>query len=177
MVCAIFALTSTSCDFSITDVDDLIPSYKASWLTASWAGGRVGQPNDADSPQKTDAPGQSCAPNANFLGSMYPFMDNHQRTPGHLTVINNCTGLTVEFAMCLASGSPAQPSTATAGLRNCAVDPLESSFNQLRFVTLTGSTPGTTNSSDFYPSTQNLFVNIFWCTDQTQLVAGPIRCI
>ena len=108
---------------------------------------------------------------------MYPFMDNHQQTPGHLTVINNCTGLTVEFGMCLASGSSAQPSTATPGLRNCAIDPLESSFNQLRFVTLTGSTPGTTNFGDFYPSTQNLFVNIFWCTDQTQLVASPIRCI
>ncbi len=99
-----------------------IPTFKASWLSASWAGGRVGQPNDAKSPQATDAPGRACTPNANFLGTMYPFMDNHQRTPGHLTVINNCTGLTVSFAICLASGSQPQPSTATPGLKNCAID-------------------------------------------------------
>ena len=97
LACSILALILAGCEaFSLTNVADVVSSYDASWLSASWSGGRVGPPNDAKSPQKTDAPGRACAPDSNFLGSMYPRMDNHQQTPGHLTVINNCIGLTVE---------------------------------------------------------------------------------
>ncbi|GMR11868.1 MAG: hypothetical protein BMS9Abin29_0053 [Gemmatimonadota bacterium] len=178
LVCAFLVLIVAGCPEPPTfPTVPEIPSFRASWLNASWAGGRVGQPNDAKSPQATNAPGRACKPNANFLGSMYPFMDNHKRTPGHLTVVNNCLGLSVSFAICLASGSPTQPSTATPGLKNCATDPLDTPISQLTFVTLTGSTQGTTNFGTFYPSTRNLFVNIFWCTDETQLFTGPIRCV
>lgn len=147
-------------------VESLVTALDPAWVSASWSGGARGAPNDRAAHPADRWRGQLC--NAS---STYPVLDNWNRTGGHVTIINTCQQTTVRFALCVASGSLAQPA---GGLRQCATDPLRTSLSQLTFLTLN---PG--SAGFWYPSTGNLHINVFWCgTDSTLMVwDGRVKCV
>lgn len=130
------------------------------WITASWSGGTIGNPNDRTDTEATEWDGSICP--ASSVG-----LTNYS-VGDVLNIVNSCT-LTVTYAICVSKGSLAQPE---GGLEECATDPFDTSFSQLTFKTITNGVAG-----DFINSTQNLSINIFYCSDEQTLITGPIRCL
>lgn len=137
------------------DVTIFLPT----WINAIWTGD-PGEPNDRMDVKANDWVGSLCAANLIIL------LNNGVDEPGHLQVINNCKDQTVTMALCLDKGALPQPE---GGLKQCATDPFDTSFTQLTFLTLNPGPLGFT-----YPSTVNLAVNVFFCSDAQQLVGPPI---
>ena len=54
----------------------------------------------------------------------------------------------------------------------CSPDPLNTDFNNLRFVVLNPGILG-----DFVNASGNLSVNFFYCSDKAHIVGGPVRCL
>jgi hypothetical protein len=124
------------------------------WISASWSGGALGQPNDYRAIEATEWNGQICPA-------------NHLELDYNGTVLNyknHCT-ITVTYAICVAKGT-------LQGANVCSPDPLNTSTSNLLFRTVN---PG--NLGDYINASGNLGVNIFYCSDQQQLIGGPVRCI
>lgn len=170
----IVALSCNSTEECIVPEGDLIWSsggggvtskYKPSCIVASWSGGAVGNPTDRTDTKATNWTGSMCHPEYVELKN---YIDGEV-----LNVINNCDRTNV-FYICAANGSPAQPEN---GLKECEEDPLDTSMDYLKLETLTSGGPG-----DFIKSTKELSINIFYCSDDQELVgppdySAPLRCL
>lgn len=127
------------------------------WITASWVGiapSPPNPPNDRTDREATEWQGQICP--ATHLILLY---DGNV-----LNYINDCT-IPVTYAFCTTKGvldnTPA-----------CSPDPLETSLSSLRFATILPGALG-----DFVNASGELAVSFFYCSDQSQIVGGPVRCL
>lgn len=156
--------TSAACVDSIGGpaggpAEPLFDEFTPTWTTASWTGGAIGSPNDRRDEEATQWKGSICPVSSVILS-------NH--TEGSvLQIINNCT-ITVTYALCVTAGSLPQPQF---GLNLCAPDPFDTPLSRLTFKTINPGPLG-----DFINSTQNLSIQLFFCSDQMQLTAPPVRC-
>lgn len=131
------------------------------WISASWSGGATGDPNDRTDVEATDWNGSICPAQSVVL-------KNYSGGFAGLNIINSCT-ITVTYALCVSKGSLSQPQ---GGLNECATDPFDTPFSLLKFSTITNGANG-----DYINATQNLSVNVFYCSDSQTLAGSPLRCI
>lgn len=131
------------------------------WITASWTGGATGDPTDRTDTEATEWEGQICPASSVEL-------KNHSGGFAGLNIINNCT-IAVTYALCVAKGSLPQPEN---GLNQCATDPFDTPFGDLKFITLLPGPLG-----DYVNATEALSVNIFYCSDEQTLSGPPLRCV
>lgn len=138
----------------------IITTTTPTWITASWSGGAAGPPNDRTDTEATDWDGSICP--ASSVG-----LTNFDADVGFagLNIINSCT-LTVTYGLCVAKGSLTQP---TNGLNECATDPFDTNFVDLKFLSITNGAVG-----DFVNTTEILFLNIFYCSDSQSLTGPPL---
>ncbi len=132
--------------------------YSPTWIAASWSGGAIGEPTD-----RTDVEAE------NWLGLICPAtsVELSNYTEGNvLNIINNCEDQIVTYYLCVSAGSETQP---TNGMEECATDPFDTPITSLTIVSLTDGDEG-----DFINTTQNLSVNIFFCSDSQQLIGPPL---
>ena len=135
-------------------------NYEPVWITASWTGGTIGFPNDRTNREPAEFPGPLCPASSVIL--------TNQQAGAVLNIINNCTG-PISFAICATAGGLIQPDL---GLDPCAVDPFDTSFFNFKHITLNPGSEG-----DFVNSTPSLSIQIFYCSDEAQFVAGPVGCL
>ena len=145
---------------ALTGVGDLGGNFEPVWITASWTGGAAGPPNDRTNREPAEFQGQLCPASSVIL--------TNQSAGAVLNVINNCT-IPMTLAICVTAGGLIQPDL---GLDDCAVDPFDTSLFNFKLITLN---PG--NVGDFVNSTPALSVQIFYCSDETQFVTGPVGCL
>lgn len=143
----------------LTGPDGTGASYEPVWITASWV---VRAPNEAPGDRTDREP-------ADWKGSLCParsvLLSNADREPSLFTIKNNCAGTMVTYAMCVNSGLD----TNRNELKSCAVDPLQTAWDQLTFTTLTPGPYG-----NFYNSTRILTVQVFYCSTELTLTAPPL---
>lgn len=137
--------------------------YQAAWIFASWSAGRTGTPLDEKSQAPVNFPGSLCPPNSIVLENWA------SDTQGAVRATNTCT-ITVSVAYCVASGS-GSPIPAGSTLQVCAQDPLKTPLLSLSFMTIL---PGTREVLGI--TGKNLALDVFYCSDQSNLVDNPIRC-
>lgn len=130
------------------------------WITASWTGGAAGAPNDRTDREPAEFQGQLCPASSLAL--------TNQTAGAVLNVINNCT-IPMTLAICATAGGLAQPDL---GLDDCATDPFDTPLSRLKLITLF---PG--NLGDYVNSSQILSIQVFYCSDETQFVTAPVRCL
>jgi hypothetical protein len=135
-------------------------STTPTWISASWGGGAKGDPTDRQDVEATEWNGSICPASSVTLR-------NHSGGFAGLNIINSCT-ITVTYALCVSKGSLTQPQY---GLNECATDPFQTPFSQLKFYTITNGVNG-----DYINATENLSVNVFYCSDSQQLTGPPLRC-
>lgn len=136
-------------------------SYTPVWITASWTGGAAGAPNDRTDREPESWKGLLCPASATGLV-------NHANGFAGLNITNQCNIL-ITYAICATKGSLAQPQL---GLSECATDPFDTPLTQFKIIPLN---PG--NLGDYINATETLSIQVFYCSDQTQLITGPVRCI
>ncbi len=124
------------------------------WVSVSWTGGALGNPNDRRDVEATEWQGGICP-------ATHLVFDYNGST---LNFQNNCN-IPVTYAICLTKGS-------LEGTGVCSPDPLNTSSSSLRFTPLN---PG--NLGDFLNASGNLSINFFYCSDQATIVGGPVRCL
>jgi len=135
-----------------------ITTFTPTWIAATWSGGAAGPPNDRTDVEAEEWDGRICpASSATLI--------NYGEEFAGLNIINSCT-LTVTYGMCVSKGSLPQPS---GGLNECATDPFDTPFADLKFHTITNGTVG-----DFVNTTEILSLNIFYCSDEQSLCGPPI---
>ena len=130
------------------------------WITASWTGGAAGAPNDRTDREPADFQGQLCPASSLAL--------TNQTAGVVLNVINNCT-IPMTLAICATAGGLAQPNL---GLDDCATDPFDTPLSRFKLITLF---PG--NLGDYVNSSQILSIQVFYCSDETQFITAPVRCL
>lgn len=135
-------------------------SFEPVWITASWSGGAKGPPNERIDRQPTDWQGLLCPASSVLL-------TNHAGQFAGLNVINDCT-ITVTYAICATKGSPPQPEF---GLQPCALDPFDTPLSRLTIITVN---PGSIGA--FIDATQDLSIELFYCSDETELSGPPLKC-
>lgn len=138
-----------------------LATYDPVWITASWSGGAAGAPNDRTDREPAAWKGLLCP-----AGSVS--LTNHGGGFAGLNIVNTCT-ITVTYGLCATKGSPPQPQF---GLPECAPDALQTPLQRLKIITLNPGALG-----DYVNATQNLSVQVFYCSDQTTLMGGPVRCL
>lgn len=158
---AALALAACAVEPTAPGATNLLDSFEPTWTTASWTGGAKGPPNDRRDEEATQWKGRICPASSVIL-------QNHTQEFAGLHIINNCT-ITVTYALCVTKGSLPQPQS---GLQPCATDPFDTPFSRLTFKTIN---PG--QLGDFINATQNLSIQLFFCSDEMQLTAPPVRCI
>lgn len=161
LVLLVFLLPGCGSVGSSSNGDDT--EFLPTWISASWSGGAAGNPTDRRDEDATDWIGSICPASSVTL-------TNFGSKFAGLNIINNCTGTTVTYALCVSKGSLAQP--AIGGLEECATDPFDTPFSQLTFKSITVGAEG-----DFINSTQNLSVNVFFCSQSQILFGPPLRCL
>ena len=158
----LFAVTTfAACEGSTSSPNQpLFDEFTPTWTTASWSGGAKGSPNERRDEEATQWKGSICPASSVILS-------NH--TEGSvLQIINNCT-ITVTYALCVTSGSLSQPQF---GLDVCAQDPFDTPLSRLTFKTINPGPLG-----DFINSTQNLSIQLFFCSNEMQLTSPDVLCI
>lgn len=136
-------------------------AYKPTWIFASWSGGAKGDPTDRDDVEAESWVGNMCPGSSVAL-------TNYDAGFAGLKIVNNCS-LTVTYALCVSKGSETQPS---GGLKECAEDPFDTPFSDLTFETLSYGPLGYTINA-----TENLNVNVFFCSEDQRLTGPPLRCL
>ncbi len=132
--------------------------YIPTWIAASWSGGAKGPPTDRRDEEAEEWTGSICPASSLIL-------ENYTDEFAGLHLINRCTQ-TISYAACVSKGSLPQPQY---GLEECATDPFETPMADLTFKALD---PG--EYGDFINTTENLSLNIFFCSDDQTLCAAPI---
>ncbi len=159
-VAVIAAAIGVACE-STEDLVGGLDSFAPVWITASWSGGAAGLPNDRTDREPQDFFGRLCpASSVDLL--------NYSGGFAGLNVINRCT-ITVTYYICATRGSLPQPQF---GLEECAQDPFDTPMSQLKIIPLTPGVEG-----DFINATQALSIQVFYCSDESQLFTSPLRCV
>lgn len=133
-----------------------IVAFPPSQITASWSGTATGDPADRTNTKSNNWLGNMCPPNNVELKN---YSDGNV-----LTITNGCDE-TNTFYICVTQGSPAQP---TDGLQECASNPLDTSTSYLTVEALAAG------DSAFINSTQEISINIFYCSSSQTLIGEPL---
>ncbi len=163
IACSALFLLMTGC--SIADIAGISGGFTPTRITASWTGGASGPPNDRRDTEATDFTGSMCPANA--------IRFNNQTDGAVLTLINECTIL-VTLYVCYTKGSLTQPNL---GLKECATDPLETSFSQLSIHPISSLVGG--GAEDYRNATPALAINAFFCSSSTAInpFSDKLECI
>lgn len=164
----LFLITQNNGCFGTTS-DGGVTIFIPTRIVASWFGGQMGgtPPGDRTDTEATEWLGDICA------AATIKLINHGPDFPIQLQVINDCPGEIVSMLLCVAKGSPTQPE---GGLKECATDPFDTPIDQLTPLTLTNGDQGFT-----YPTTANLAVNVFFCSQSQTLgfppILSSIQCI
>jgi len=158
-LCAIIAALSLTASCVGVGGQDLVTytdpaSIEASFLTAT------PNPTDREDFTPSEFQGALCPPSSIQVLNHDP--DRTEAPIDNLWIVNNCA-TTVTLYMCVAKGSLAQPE---GGLEQCATDPLDTPYDQFTTVSITTGEFGV-----WYPSTGDLSVIIYYCSDGETFVA------
>lgn len=147
----------------------LFNTQGATWIFASWSGGAEGKPNDrtAQGPPLDTVPDRCLVDEVDLLFNGVDCGGTGDAFIG-LNIANYCPATTT-FYICLTKGSLTQPGDQ---LQECATDPLDTPFSQLRPVTLNEGCTG-----DFIAASAPLFINVFYCSPGQTLLTNPIECL
>lgn len=137
--------------------------FTPSWIAPSWTGGAKGDPNDRKEKDADQWAGRLCPTNAIEFR-------NHDGVVDGLSLINRCS-IPVDIALCATKGTRPQPS---GGLQECAgPDAFQTSPSRLYWAPL----PAGAAVRVVLPSTVDLSVQAFFCSDEMRLSGPPLRCV
>jgi len=157
IACAAPGTTSTSP--SATTVPT-VTLYSAVEITASWQGGATGSPTQTKAFTPSTHPGQLCP--ATTMTLLY-------NAHGSDLQIGDSCSIPISYAVCFPQGA-GQLVAANGGSATCATDPLQTSFNQFLFGSVTtGSAVDTAISLPANPS-----IILFYCDTGSTFTAPPL---
>jgi len=161
IACSALILLMTGCG-NLTGISG---GFTPTRIVASWTGGAAGPPNDRTDTEATNFTGSICPANA--------IRFNNQTDGAVLTLINDCTIL-VTLYVCYTKGSVTQPNL---GLKECAADPLLTSFSQFSIHPISPLLGG--GSEDYRNATPALAINAFFCSNTTSLnpFSDKLECL
>ena len=143
-----------------TDTTGGMDTFAPIWITASWSGGAAGAPNDRTDREPEDFFGSLCPANSVDLY-------NHSGGFAGLNIVNRCT-IMVTYYICATKGAGPQPNL---GLQECAQDPFDTPLGQFKVIPLFPGSEG-----DYVNATPDLSVQVFYCSDESQMFTAPLRC-
>lgn len=140
-----------------------VAGFTPSWISPSWTGGAKGAPSDRKEKDAEQWVGRLCPTTAIELR-------NHDGVVAGLSLINRCS-IPVDLYLCATKGAPPQPA---GGLVECAgPDAFQTPPSRLHLAPLPGGAPGRV----LLPSTVDLSIQAFFCSDEMRLSGPPLRCV
>jgi hypothetical protein len=165
----------------------IIPSpgpktYPATWITASWSGGRTTTPSDERTMQVPQYPlSPICPPNALTLENYnYPELLSLRMlgdcplgttTCSNLVLVNNCNA-SINVGVCLASGSGGSIPPGANLRTECAQDPMQTPQQNLFMTTLAANFA----RNEISQVSPNLAISVFFCGGNDVVDGTPLKC-